>query len=806
MSALSTFKVLELAESVAGEYCGKLLSDFGAQVIKIEKPGLGSPTRRLSPFATGRTQNDGTSVEHSGLFAYLNTGKQSVELDLSSASGVDALGRMLERVDVVIDDHAAGFLHSAGIDPATCHHSHSRLVVCAITAYGQSPCEERTHAEDLNVFHASGWGYHTPSAPDESLPPLKGAGRYMVSYEAALDAALCIVAALHERAASGQGRFIDISKQQVMASRVDYVLGQMVNGDMDVSASRTAFDLAGPAGIFRCRDGYAYIWMSAPAHWEALRKLLGSPKWMEAFSEHWMEKECTPERVATCRRHLAEWLKTQAKEHAAAEAQKLGLTLVAVNDARDLKASPQYAYRGYFAEVNHPVLGRVTHPTVPYKLNVTPAKIQAPAPLLGQHTAMSEDSGDRGASMNNGDIPQNSRARGGPLQGVRVVELTKVWAGPYVGKLLAFLGAEVIRVESMGSLDVTRTYGVADINNAPGFQAVNPQKLSVQIDMKTPQGIALILGLLAKSDVVVENLRPGAIDRLGLGYAAVRSARRDIVYVSMGMFGNEGPLSYQTGYAPCFAALGGVSALVGYEGKPPSGMNVRYADSTFGSGAAFAAVVALLHRRRTGAGQFIDVSAVESMSSMIGDTIMDFALNGVVHDCDGNRHPEMAPHGVYPCRSGEWISIAVASENAWQALAHAMGKLALARDVRFSTLANRKRNESELEQLLAAWTATQDARQLAGELQRLGVAAARSQSSVDLVADQDLWARGFFREVTDSAGRTRSIVGPSWQMTRGADIRDAAPRLGEHNGYVLGEILGLSASKQQELAAAGITR
>jgi crotonobetainyl-CoA:carnitine CoA-transferase CaiB-like acyl-CoA transferase len=213
----------------------------------------------------------------------------------------------------------------------------------------------------------------------------------------------------------------------------------------------------------------------------------------------------------------------------------------------------------------------------------------------------------------------SQRLRGGPLQGVRVVELTKVWAGPYVGKQLAFLGAEVMRVESLGSLDVTRTYGVSDINNAPGFQAVNPQKLSVQIDMKKPEGIKLLLELLAKSDIVVENLRPGAIDRLGLGYEAVKAVKPDIVYVSMGMYGNEGPLAYQTGYAPCFAALSGLSSLVGYEGQAPSGMNLRYADSTFGTAASYAAIVALLHRRRTGVGQFIDVSAVETMTSMIGD-------------------------------------------------------------------------------------------------------------------------------------------------------------------------------------------
>jgi len=396
--------------------------------------------------------------------------------------------------------------------------------------------------------------------------------------------------------------------------------------------------------------------------------------------------------------------------------------------------------------------------------------------------------------------------RGGPLQGVRVVELTKVWAGPYVGKLLAFLGAEVIRVESLGSLDVTRSYGVADINQAPGFQAVNPQKLSVQIDMKTPEGIALILDLLRKSDIVVENLRPGAVRRLGLGYETVKAARPDIVYVSMGMYGSEGPLSYQTGYAPCFAALGGVSLLVGHEAGQPAGMNVRYADSTFGAAAAYAAVVALLHRRRSGAGQFIDVSAVESMSSMIGDSLMGYSLDGTVPGCDGNRHPEMAPHGVYPCREGGWISIAVPDDRAWTVLATATGRPGLATDPKFCSLAGRKAHEDELDRLIAQWAATRDARELTLELQTQGVAAAKSQSSVDLVSDPLLWVRGFFREVKSRSGEGKTIAGPSWTMSREAAITDAAPRLGEHNAYVLGELLGLGPERQRELAEAGVTR
>ena len=805
MTALGGIRVLELAEGVCGEYCGKLLSDFGAEVIKLERPGCGSATRRLGPFAPA-----GADPERSGLFAYLNTSKRSIVLDTATAEGRGSLEQLLDTVDVVIDDHAAGWLAGIGLDPGLTTGSRPALVLCAITAFGQSPPADRLQAEDLTVFHSSGWGYHTPSAATAVQPPLKGAGRFLPSYEAGLEAALCVAAALYERAGSGLGRFIDISKQQVLASRADYVLAQMAAGDMPVSAERTAYDLHGPAGIFPCRDGYAYIWMSAPAHWEALRQLLNNPAWMDAFPANWLERECTPERVGQCRAYIAAWLKTRGKHEAAAAAQKLGLTLVPVNNTADLVDSPQYAFRRYFAAVDHPVQGVALYPTVPYMLSATPAAIASPAPLLGQHTqqtlAALPPRAGRSAIRRPAAGPETGRGRGGPLQGVRVVELTKVWAGPYVGKLLAFLGAEVIRVESEGSLDVTRSYGVSDINNAPGFQAVNPQKLSVQVDMKTPAGVELLLQLLGKADILIENLRPGAVERLGLGYERVKAARPDIVYVSMGMYGTQGPLSYQTGYAPCFAALGGLSALVGYAGEVPAGMNIRYADSTFGAAATYAALIALLHRRRTGVGQFVDVSAVESMTSMIGDSFMEFALNGVVPGCDGNRHAQMAPHGTYPCRNGEWISIAVASDGQWRALADAIGQPGLAAHPSFRDLARRKAHEPELDNMLAQWSAGRDALELAGELQQRGIAAARSQSSLDLVADQHLWARGFFQEVTDRAGQSKITLGPSWKMSRGAVLRDAAPHLGQHNAYVLGDILGLSAERQRELADAGVVR
>ncbi len=787
LSALRHYTIIELSEGVAGEYCGKLLSDFGAEVIKIERPG-GSPTRRLGPFAP-----QGAPPENSGLFAYLNTNKASRMLDLGTAAGRETLAALLRSADVVIDDHPPGWLAGIGLDPTDYLERYPHLSLCSITPFGQDAPEERRHAEDLTVLHASGWGYHTPSAGENTRPPLKGAGRFQVSYEAGLDAAMCIAACLYGK----RGRFIDISKQEVMASRVDYVLAQMVAGDLEVGTGRTLFDLGGPSGIFPCRDGFVYIWMSAPSHWEAIRRLLDDTAWMDEFPENWMERGLTPERIAICRARITAWLSGLGKDDAAAVAQGAGLTLAPVNDVSDLPRSEQLRHRGFFAEVEHPVQGRAVYPTVPYKLSVTPARIERAAPLLGQHDAAPL----RPATALQETNPHKTiKRRGGALEGVRVLELTKVWAGPCVGKQLAYLGAEVIRIESLGSIDVTRSYGVDDIDKAPGFQAVNPQKLSAQIDMKSKEGIALLKELIGQCDIVVENLRPGAIGRLGLGYAAVKAAHPGIIYVSMGMYGNDGPLAYQTGYAPCFVALSGLSALVGYEGETPRGMNIRYADSSFGTAAAYAALVALLHRQRTGEGQFIDLSAVETMTSMIGDVFMDYSLNGKIAQCDGNRHPDMAPHALYPCGGDDWISIAVSSDSGWAALRTAMG---LPDDPLFRTLADRKTNEAALDVLLSDWTRGRDAASLAATLQSLGIAAAKSANSIDLVADDHLWARGFYRYVTDGAGESKATLGPAWQLTDGAAITDGAPRLGEHNTYVFGEILGLATAEQERLAQTG---
>lgn len=392
--------------------------------------------------------------------------------------------------------------------------------------------------------------------------------------------------------------------------------------------------------------------------------------------------------------------------------------------------------------------------------------------------------------------------RGGPLKGVRVIELTKVWAGPYAGKMLAHLGAEVIKIESISNLDEMRAYGGVDINSAPYFLSINQEILSVQVNMKTPEGLDLVKRMVAQADILIDNIRPGAMERSGLDYASLKSIKPDLIQCSIKMWGTDGPLGYQTGYAPCFAALSGLTALVGHEGETPKGMNIRYGDSTAGACAALACVAALHHRDSTGEGQFIDLSAVETMTSLVGDSLFAWSVTGQVPESDGNFHPEMCPHGAYPCQGTDWASIAVANEGEWQALCAVLEAPALAADPRFTTLADRLENRLALDAAITTLTRPHDAGELSEILRDAGVPAFKSMSSIDLCTDGFLWSREAYRMVSDHRSGSRPIIGPSWRMSPDpAAVERGAPLLGEHNAYVYRELLGLREEEMDDLIA-----
>ena len=761
MTALEGFRIVDLSSRVAGRYAARLLADFGAEVIAIEPPE-GCALRRIGPFASGK----------STLFEYLSFNKHSMVVDL--AADRLALDALLADADALIHDQTPDWATQYGFGP----EAYPRLVRCHITPYGQTAPAEWQILRSANVMNAGGWAYHTPSETPHDKPPLKGAGRFMSDYEAGLEAALATAASLWRQRQTGAGQFIDISEVATQISRADCVLGRMLAGEAEPGPERTAFDMGGPGSTFACADGHVFLVMTTKTHWQGLCTLMGQPAWTNEFPEDWLEFQCTPDRVAAFRQHFSLWLRGQTKAPICEAAQRLGVALVQVNTVADLLAHPQYVHRGYFKR-----LDGLPYPTVPYLMSGSPARVASAAPALG--SAQGWTSRDRPSAGTARHL--QLRERGGPLAGVRVLEVTKVWAGPYAGKLLAFLGAEVIKVESLSQLDEMRAYGGVNIDSAPYFLSINQEVLSVQVNMKSPEGLDLLRKLIAQSDVLIDNLRPGAMERLGLGYADVTKVKPEIIQASIKMYGADGPLGYQTGYAPCFAALGGLTSLVGHRGMAPKGMNIRYGDSTVGTAAAFAVVAALHHRASTGEGQFVDVSAVEAMSTMIGDSLLSCAATGIVPTADENAHEGMLVHDCFPCANGEWISIAAGNETELRALRDVLAGL--------QPLTASCENDC-----IATFTRTSDAADLADRLRKAGVPTAKSMSSLDLISDGFHWDSELFRLVHDQAGNSRPIIGPGWKMTPDqASITHAAPALGEHNTYVYQTLLGMSVEEVADL-------
>jgi crotonobetainyl-CoA:carnitine CoA-transferase CaiB-like acyl-CoA transferase len=394
----------------------------------------------------------------------------------------------------------------------------------------------------------------------------------------------------------------------------------------------------------------------------------------------------------------------------------------------------------------------------------------------------------------------------GPLQGVRITEFTSAWAGPYATCLLALLGAEVIKVESRRRLDHSRMTSFSTGKDFSGpdessvFNSLNLNKFGVNLNLSKPKGVEIAKKLVGVSDAVIENMRPGVMPRLGLGYEVLSEVKQDIIYLSSSACGQTGPEREYVGYAPTFAALGGASFLTGYEDWPPSNF-MGAIDLRSATTSAFAMVAALCHHQRTGEGQYVDLSSQETIAVLVGDTILDYIMNRRVPMRMGNRDEVMAPHNCYRCRGDDnWISIAVATDQEWRALCKAMERRDLVQDERFSDAYKRWNNQDKLDQIINEWTKSQDYYGVMEKLQKAGVAAAPSLSSEGLFKDPHLREREVFTQVEHPVMGKDWVIAPPWRLSATpASIKRHAPLLGEHNDFIFHGLLGMSREEIKEL-------
>lgn len=389
-----------------------------------------------------------------------------------------------------------------------------------------------------------------------------------------------------------------------------------------------------------------------------------------------------------------------------------------------------------------------------------------------------------------------------PLAGIRIADFTVHNAGPFCTHLLSQLGAEVIKIESAMRPDAFRKpHPVYGRMGPATFDQVASNKLSIRINLKKPEGVALARRVVAVSDVAAESFRPGVVERLGLGFDDLKAVKPDIVMLAVSSSGQSGPDRHFAGYAPLFGAWGGLGEMTGYENGPPVEMR-HVMDHTVGMNAAVAVVAALHRRRQTGEGTLVDVSAREVAASLVGEALL-LAAAGAAPRRSGNDHPRMAPHGVYPAAGQDrWVSIAVADDAQWRAFAALTGIA----DARLAREADRHRLRRELDGAITEWTRTRDAEEIAGQLQAAGIAAHASWTTPEIAADPHLRTRASIVEVSEPDGTRRAAVGVPMMLSKAPEIGIArgTPKLGEHEDYVYGELLGMSSAERRQLEAADV--
>jgi crotonobetainyl-CoA:carnitine CoA-transferase CaiB-like acyl-CoA transferase len=392
------------------------------------------------------------------------------------------------------------------------------------------------------------------------------------------------------------------------------------------------------------------------------------------------------------------------------------------------------------------------------------------------------------------------------LKGLRIIDLGWAMAGPQATRLMADFGAEVIKVESMARPDLARVgfgphIGDPAIENSAYFNNFNRNKLSAAINMQTEKGREIFAQLVAISDAVLENFSAGVMKRWGFDYEGLCSIRPDIVYVSMAGLGQVGPYaSYQT-FGPQVQALSGMVHITGLPDRGPSAWGYSYMDHTGGYYGAMALMAALLHRRRTGQGQHIDLSQTEAAITLTGPSLLDYTVNGRASTRNGNRHAGMAPHGIYRCAEepdkpvgdDQWVAIACETEPQWQALCSVMGHSEWRDDARFCTLASREAHQDELDRMIEAWTRGRTKNEAMALLQAAGVPAGAVQRSLEMLdSDPQLAHLGLYPKAQHHLLGEHRIDGMPVRMSRTQPgYTTGAPRLGRHNAYVFGELLGI---------------
>ncbi|MGE0722998.1 MAG: CaiB/BaiF CoA transferase family protein [Alphaproteobacteria bacterium] len=843
-------RVVEVADEL-GEYCGLLLQGLGADVVKVEPPA-GSPTRRIGPFV-----DDVADPEKSLFFWGYNRGKRSAVLDLDAPAGRDALLRLIEGADVLLDSTGGKVNAALGLDRAALQARFPTLVVARLTPFGDEGPWKDFKGSDLIHLALGGVMMNCGYDPDPNLqydtPPI--APQVWHAYHIAGEQlAIGIVAALIHRHSTGEGQDVSVAIHEAVAknTELDLMSWVMRRAPLYRLTCRHAAETPSRVpSIGHTKDGRWYMSWLGGAKDEAA--LVG-------FLERWnMQADLQKPAPGTDmnaraipgsgtgderRAHIFEVMQRFIKSFTYdgvpwQEAQAAGLLWTPLRKPHENALDDHWLERGTFADVDHPELGRTfRYPVSKWIATATAWQTGKRAPFLGEHTQ--EVLGENRPKPNGGiparpaAPPPKLSARGKPfaIQNVRILDFAWFLASAGGTRFCAALGAESFKVEWKANPDTRLAAmapvggraarrvataplpGVKDSDMGGQFNNKNAGKRGLSLNIRDPRGLEIAKELVRQSDIVAEGFSPGVLDRLGLGYEVQKSLRPDIIYIQQAGMGAHGRYGRLRTVGPVAASFAGTSDMSGLpEPAMPVGWGYSYLDWMGAYGYALAIVGALYHRQRTGEGQKIDASQCEAGIFLTAPTILDWSVNGRVWQRYGNRSPykPAAPHGAYRCAGdNRWIAIACFEDAEWTALARVAGEPGWTRDPRFGSLEARLAHQDALDAVVGAWTVNHDEYDLMQRLQAAGVPAGVCQNAEDRVdRDPQLAALHWLTEVTGTKIGTWPVAELPMKMTAtppyvGGPIDRGAPCYGEDNRYILGELLGMSSGEIDKLAADGV--
>jgi crotonobetainyl-CoA:carnitine CoA-transferase CaiB-like acyl-CoA transferase len=814
-------RVVDLSTEIAGPYCTKLLADGGADVVKVESDE-GDPMRSWTASGAKLGDDDGA------LFRFLNTSKRSVVGEL----GDGAVDELVAAADLVVESSMP-----AGVDVGALHRANPELTVLSISPFGRrGPWSDRPATE----FTLQAWCGSTGGRGVPDGPPLHAGGR-LGEWVGGAYAAVAAVAGVVRSRRRGRGEHVDLSLLECMCLSM--------NTYAPLFASFTGWKPAsGPArtvelpSIEPTADGYVGFCTITGQQFRDFLVLIERPDLLDDA-----DLASAPGRTRRMHEFLDAvhpWTRRHTTNEIIDLATLLRIPVAPIGTGETVTDFEHFRERGTF--VTNPGADFV-QPRVPYRIGDAPRVGFRPAPALGEHTGSARwpareagpkteplahqrrwparEAGPKTEPLaHQRQWPAREAARGAesarpngspdplPLEGVRVLDFTAFWAGPAATHMLAALGADVIKVESIQRPDGMRFTTTARPSTdrwwdwAPVFNGANAGKRGVTLDMTRPDGVSLAKRLVAWADAVVENFSPRVMEGFGLDWEAVAAANPRAIMVRMPAFGLTGPWRDRTGFAQTMEQVSGMAWVTGLPDGPPL-IPRGTCDPMAGMHAVLALMVALDERDRTGKATLVEMTMVEAALNAAAEQVVERSAYGAALHRDANRGPVAAPQGVYACRGDEqWVALAVATDDQWLGLRRAMGEPTWAAHPALASAAGRRGAHDGLDEELAQWCSDHDRDEVVELLADHGVPAAPVLAPREIAHNPQMRARGFFETIDHPVVGTHALPGLPFRLSdrRAGWLRLPPPTLGQHNDEVLRDVLGLDDDEIGALRSDGI--